>query len=260
MAKGFKYGSGGVIKVGEDVLNFSVVGGTTEPENPSENMIWVNTEAEITSWVFSATEPTEPTEGMVWFYTGTSSAVTFNALTKNEIQVYPFAAKQYTNGAWVEKTAMTYQNGEWMSWGDYAIQEGIAKYEFMTMSWKQYKVTATQNENSYQITVSGTDPAGCGVVYANEYNGISLANASKVVLDVAGITGSPTVKIKVWVGNTLPSTGSYASYVEAELAAEALVTVGHNELDLTGFSEGTYTVGIYIMLATELTIQNFGLQ
>jgi hypothetical protein len=255
MAKGFKHGGGGGA-----ALNFTVVGGRSQPARAKENTIWVNTDQKITSWVFSATEPTEPSEGMVWFYTGTSSAVAFNALTKNEIQVYPFGTKQYTNGVWVEKTAMTYQNGEWMSWGDYAIQEGIAKYAFMTMSWKQYNVTATQNENSYQITVSGTDPAGCGVIYANEYKGISLANASKVVLDVAGITGSPTVKIKVWVGNNLPSTGSYASYVEAELAAEALVTVGHNELDLTGFSEGTYTVGIYIMLATELTIQNFVLQ
>jgi len=38
-------------------LNFEVVGGTTKPANPIENTIWVNTENEITSWIFSATEP-----------------------------------------------------------------------------------------------------------------------------------------------------------------------------------------------------------
>lgn len=38
-------------------LNFKVVGGTTEPTSSSENTIWVNTDVEITSWVFSATEP-----------------------------------------------------------------------------------------------------------------------------------------------------------------------------------------------------------
>ena len=38
-------------------LNFKLVGGTTEPASPSENMIWVDTDAEITSWVFSATQP-----------------------------------------------------------------------------------------------------------------------------------------------------------------------------------------------------------
>lgn len=38
-------------------LNFKVVGGTTEPADPSENMIWVNTDTEITSWYFNADEP-----------------------------------------------------------------------------------------------------------------------------------------------------------------------------------------------------------
>lgn len=38
-------------------LNFEIVGGTTQPSNPTENMIWVNTDTPITSWEFSATEP-----------------------------------------------------------------------------------------------------------------------------------------------------------------------------------------------------------
>ena len=33
-------------------LNFEIVGGTTEPSNPAENTIWVNTDTEITSWFF----------------------------------------------------------------------------------------------------------------------------------------------------------------------------------------------------------------
>ena len=42
---------------GGENLNFKVVGGTTEPSNPKENTIWVNTDTAITSWDFSATEP-----------------------------------------------------------------------------------------------------------------------------------------------------------------------------------------------------------
>lgn len=38
-------------------LNFKVVGGTTEPTNHKENMIWVNTSNKITGWYFSATQP-----------------------------------------------------------------------------------------------------------------------------------------------------------------------------------------------------------
>lgn len=53
MAHGFKHGGGGA----GAGLNFKIVGGTTEPANPSENMIWVNTDAEITEWVISAINP-----------------------------------------------------------------------------------------------------------------------------------------------------------------------------------------------------------
>jgi hypothetical protein len=38
-------------------FNFEIVGGTTQPNNPSENTIWVNTENEITGWYFGADDP-----------------------------------------------------------------------------------------------------------------------------------------------------------------------------------------------------------
>ena len=109
MAKGFKHGAGGA-----SALNFSVVGGTSQPGNPKENTIWVNTNTAITSWAFSATEPEIPTEGMVWFATGTSSTVEFNALKKNGIQVYPISAKQYISGAWTNVDAFLYTGSEWV--------------------------------------------------------------------------------------------------------------------------------------------------
>jgi hypothetical protein len=46
---------------GGSSLNFTVVGGTTEPANPKENTIWVNTDQEITGWCFSAKEPNDRT-------------------------------------------------------------------------------------------------------------------------------------------------------------------------------------------------------
>ena len=74
-------------------LNFKVVG-NPQPSNPKEHTIWVDTDVPISSYVFSATEPEAPEEGMVWISIGTSSAVEFNALKKNALQVYPIAAKQ----------------------------------------------------------------------------------------------------------------------------------------------------------------------
>lgn len=105
-------------------LNFEVVGGTSQPSTPKANTIWVNTSTSITDWVFSATQPTAAS-GRVWIATGTSSAVEFNALKKNGIQVYPISAKQYIGGAWVDKTAKSYQNGAWVEWVTYLFQSGV---------------------------------------------------------------------------------------------------------------------------------------
>ena len=97
---------------GGAALNFRVVG-NPQPENPGENTIWVDTDTEITGWVFSATERESPHEGMVWIATGTSGPAEFNALKKNGITVCPLYAKQYVDGALVEKTAKIYQNDAW---------------------------------------------------------------------------------------------------------------------------------------------------
>lgn len=95
-------------------LNFEVVGGLEQPTNPTENMIWVNTDTEITEWIFSVTEPEIPVEGMVWVYSGTASIAEFNALKNNAIQVYPIKAKQYIGDAWGEKEAKTYRGEAWV--------------------------------------------------------------------------------------------------------------------------------------------------
>lgn len=104
----------GAISTGVE-LNFDVVGGTSQPINPKENTIWVNTSKTITDWVFSATQPSAKS-GRVWISTGTFSPIEFNALKKNGIQVYPISAKQYISGAWVDKTTESYQNGIWVEW------------------------------------------------------------------------------------------------------------------------------------------------
>ena len=111
-------------------LNFKVVGGTVQPTSPSENMIWVNTSVAITSWVFSATAPTSPAAGMVWFATGSISSVAFNAVKKNGIWVYPAGCQQYVSGAWVTKTAKTYQSGVWKDWKLTLYKDGTKRVKF----------------------------------------------------------------------------------------------------------------------------------
>ena len=99
---------------GGTALNFKVVGGTEQPENPSENTIWVNTDVDIIGWVFSAlADEPDTEEGLLWITIGVASSVKFNALNKNTVNVYPVKAKQAVDGAWVEKDAMIFYQDAW---------------------------------------------------------------------------------------------------------------------------------------------------
>lgn len=97
-------------------LNFKVVDGLTQPSDPDENTIWVNTDTPITGYYFTAEQPENMADGEVWFSTGTSSAAAFNAARKNTVMVYPISAKQMVDGVLVDVTAKSWQNGEWVDW------------------------------------------------------------------------------------------------------------------------------------------------
>lgn len=120
---------------GGAALNFRVVGGTTAPTNPAENCIWVNTNTAITSWIFSATEPSPAEAGMVWISIGVYSVVEFNALKKNGIRVYPLSAKQHVSGAWVDKTAMSYQSGVWVDWWRGELYDSGNTWDDFSTGW-----------------------------------------------------------------------------------------------------------------------------
>lgn len=108
---------------GGAALNFKVVG-NPKPSNPKENTVWVNTNIDIPSWIFSAIKPENPVYGMVWFSVGTSSNAEFNSLKKNGIMVYPISASQYIGGEWVSVTATSYQGGAWVDWIEYLYNKG----------------------------------------------------------------------------------------------------------------------------------------
>ena len=112
-------------------LNFKVVGGAVQPENPGENTLWINTDVGIEGWTFAADED-GAAEGEVWFPTGSNSQTPFNALKKNSVTVYPLTAKQYVNGAWVDKTAKIYQNGAWNELWNGKLYDHGDEYVYIT--------------------------------------------------------------------------------------------------------------------------------
>lgn len=179
MAKGFKKGAGGA-----NPMNFVVVGGTTAPANPKENTIWVNTSTDISSWVFSATQPESPAEGMVWILIDPASSASINVLKKNVLNIYPAAAMQYVGGAWAEKGAMSYQNGEWTGWSTtlYLYKPGDT-CDSVTGGWVAYNGDSSITKGSASMTVkvtSGYKSGGAKTSMSIDFTGFNtLISKSK---------------------------------------------------------------------------------
>lgn len=236
------FGSGGA------GVNFKIVGGTTQPTTTRENTIWVNTDTAISSWVFSATEPTEPTAGMVWLQTGTYSNVGFNALRNNGIQVYPLAAKQYIDSAWVEKTAYSYQDGKWVTWLRREIlyepgNENTPVTGGWTYTSKGYASganaggTPTITRGDATLAAQMPDVSGAIIHPANK---IDLTEYSTIVFDgiVTGATAYPSLcNFCVW-----SEFGTYASDNRSAFTTIQRNVDGEVSLDVSELS-GKFYVG-----------------
>lgn len=158
-------------------LNFEIVGGTTQPTSPTENMIWINTDTDITEWGFGAMEnrPTSSEDGTVFFTTKRYAIISFNSLKENSSFVYPDVAYQYISGAWEAKNVMIYQNGVWVDIKNGRLFVDGEQYTAVTGGWTSSAYTlstafsgSTNTKGSVAETI--VVKAVCGS--SNIYGGI----------------------------------------------------------------------------------------
>lgn len=271
---GGKSGSGG----GAD-LNFAIIGGTVMPETAAENTIWVNTDVAITDWCFSATAPESPTEGMVWITIGTTSAVSFNALKKNCIQVNPLTVSQYVESTWVTKEARSYQGGEWHDWIIYLFTNGNQN-ESITGGWSNSiddetadgwsrdgnVVPAPENGGSIAIGTSmalnisiGPNINYQGAAAVGTRNKIDLDGRTKIKatcnLVFKGTAGYPKARLAINTSLITPQ-GSPIAYVDIPEGSNTV------ELDVSNISDPHHIIigGIsgdngYTLTITQVTIE-----
>ena len=236
-------GSGGT------ALNFKVVGGTTAPTNPQENAIWVNTDADITSWVFCATQPNEAESGMVWFMTETRSTVSFNALKKNSVMVYPISAKQYISGSWVNVTAKSYQGGEWVTWWNGEYFDNGNQFEGVTGGWTKDGYTVGDRTMSGTTTIGTTmkitvtEAKGACVV--GTVNPVDLTDVDTVYFNVTAIQTTTSQFVGVSTGKNVGSNVANTS-----VTATGLVSV-----DVSNLS-GNYYLFAYANNSTTATTRS----
>lgn len=190
MAKGFKCGAGGGAG-----LNFKVVAYASAgllPASAPENTIAIITEAPITSWILSATEPENPTEGMVWVAVALAGNVVFNALKKNALTVCPVTASQYIEGAWVEKTAKSYQKGAWVEWWD-GVFYNAGTFSKVPHSSKIKPSTATLAYGSNYIKI--TTPAGKASEVYEMFGPVDLSNFSTLEIKAEARTSGEVLNV-----------------------------------------------------------------
>jgi hypothetical protein len=212
-------------------LNFEVVGGLEQPTNPTENMIWVETDVAITSYVFSATEPEGYAPGMVWITTDTSSPVAFNALKKNGIQVYPISAKQCISGALVDKTAKIYSGAKWC--------EFISPIVVLRFGANPIDLTggfdgtnATKESNAYKFYRPGYN----GNYNTTSKNYITTTIERKALFTVSGNASGEIVEISIENGQgvairtTVTTAGTYTLEVPGPDKWAIHVYLGQNGL------------------------------
>lgn len=222
-------------------LNFSLVGGTTQPSDPKENTIWVKTAAEITGYAFSTAAPDDAYEGMVWIRTGSSSPVALSMLKNTTIMVYPAAAKQYVGGLWVDVSAKSFIGGEWMSWIQYLFTENGGQNVPWVFRAYNANGTVSQENGSIVFSYSTVDNAytAAGTQYA-----VDLSGFTKLCFDlkVTAMYSSVEGPIAVGVTSAQVVAGYQKNTFIASASCDADSVRRTVEVDITNVNSGYVSI------------------
>lgn len=228
-------------------LNFKVIC-NPQPSTAKENTIWVDTD-KINNYYFSATQPENMVDYDVWIITGTSSTVAFSATKKNPVMVYPLSAKQYVSGALVDKTAKSWQGGEWVDWGMYLYKDGnvntdlignFKAYAYGYSGWSSTKKapTITQGTNTIDLTLagvaSGANFTSQGIVAPEKAIDVSNFGTLKVhITEYSGEERSARI-------GCLSSIRDNFTFVDDTFSI--IAGTGDTTLDISGISGAIYPI------------------
>lgn len=255
MGIAFLHGNGGSGGGGAGGSELTIVGGTTRPAKPTQNMIWIDTDVEITAYTLSATAPEEPDDGVVWITISTDGPIKIASPVGDDwITVYPISAQQRINGEWIAKDTKNYQDGVWVEW----LPEGALCWygnecEHLTGGWgtAAWKVVsdATVNTQTFQIT------KGTGYLLFEKTGDYGAVMHTKNLIDLTNVKAihfkgemSPAAR-DYWVAfHVWTKIGGTSAWSDASKAAVKTVTsTGRQDfvLDVSALT-GSYYLGFGI--------------
>ena len=213
-------------------LNFKVVG-NPKPDSPKENMLWVDTE-KVAAWTFRASQPEAPEEGLIWFRLADFSEAPFNALRKNELEVYVFAAQKYSGGSWEDVAVEIYQGGQWKPFWDGTLFYMGNRYEEHTGGWTGRRMSF--GETTISATGSYYNDYGHGSIYNLKGVDVTKYNTLTVNITTAIISNN-----EAHFGLSASPGGNFA-------ASARITATGTMDLDITNL-KGSY----YFLFRTDDT-------
>lgn len=250
------WGHGNLGGGGSGGLNVTLVASTTQPNNPTENTIWINSSVAINGWAFASSAPTGASNGAVWIQTTTDSTVAFNAAKRGVLMVYPLMCKQLISGAWTEVTAKSYINGAWRDWLVYLYSPGNPHVD-LTGGWEGKAHRRVDTVDGWAV-----GSAAPTITQGTDYMTVTLAASG-----YNNLSGSARTANKIDLTNcdqivfnlTFPGSTVYVYVTQSDTSYDAVkqlaVTGGTNKVAVLDVSDlsGEFYVGINL-LATSSTV------
>ena len=266
MGNCFLHGNGG------NQLDFKLVAYATEDEllaaTPKENTIGVETDS-FNGYVIDATEPENPTDRMLWVQVSDTSPRKFPATKDKTIYIKPVKCWQYVDGDWKVIVSYLYKDATWKAIGrlylyrnrDYNrnIANELKTLAFSYSSQDNCKTTFASNERGLGIYVTtelyGEDAkkGACNIFQKSE-PGVPLHKYDLTDFKTLNFTGfcdptessSSSVIYGCW-----DVMGAYGYSDSNRLKASAKFTKYNSEpvvIDVSAL-EGEYFIGVGVRCA-----------
>lgn len=242
-------------------LNLKVIGGTTQPTNPREGTIWVNTSAVKPDYILSDNQPGSHSSGLVWVELG-SDGVTLPVDKKGTLAITLAGCAVYSGSTWENVDAWVYTGGKWVQFSStvvYLYNRGNLCTD-ITGGWKASAWPFSPAESGRAPTVAYKDTYvnvsinGGGANYSGIFepvNRIDVSNFKTIRFKINSVTSSSHEFTLATVGlyNRNDSTYGNKAIERLELNTQNLdIPVDIKNID------GLQYIGVYLRAYGTLSV------
>lgn len=231
-------------------LNYSIVGGTTQPSNPTENMIWVETDQIIKNIHIIKNLPSDLSKfssGDILIYNDDNGTYGVDLKISNIYMyfIYPTVIQQYVNGKFINLTGKIYQNNQWNNIDDkiYLFNKGNECIDmtggWITSSASLYGITPYNDGKALVVPSSDNKPNYCVCTNFNQstWGTIKGKGYQYLCIEIDEITiessGSPILRI------SSDSQGTNG------ITEKTFSTTGLHYLSIANITTGYVSLAIY---------------